>query len=62
MLKRFRRRLKSERGSVYLEYALVASVTVGLALMLLDPGKSRLFTGVGIDYETHEVFMKLPIF
>ena len=62
MLKRFRRRLKSERGSVYLEYALVASITVGLATLLLDPTKSRLFTGVGIDYETREFFMKLPIF
>lgn len=62
MLKRFRRRLKSERGSVYLEYALVAFITVGIATLLLDPEKSRLFTGVGIDYETRELFMKLPIF
>jgi len=62
VLKRFRRRLKSERGSVYLEYALVASITVGLATLLLDPSRCRLFTGVGIDYETRELFMKLPIF
>ena len=52
----------SERGSVYLEYALVAFITVGLATVLLDPTKSRLFTGIGFDYELREIFMKLPIF
>ena len=52
----------SERGSVYLEYALVASITVGLATLFLNPSNSRLFTGIGFDYATREVLMKLPIF
>ena len=52
----------AELGSVYLEYALVASITVLLATILLDPSKSRLFTGVGMEFEMREIFMKMPIF
>ncbi len=61
MIDRFRRRLMSERGSVYLEYALITSVTVGLAALLLTPD-SPLFAGLGYDYSFREALIKLPIF
>ena len=61
MLKRFRRRLASERGSVYLEYALVTTVTLAIAMVLLNP-ESQLFAGLGYDYEFREALIKLPIF
>ena len=32
MLRRFRRRIASERASVYLEYALVTSITLAIAV------------------------------
>ena len=58
---RMKRRLASERASVYLEYALVTSVTVALAALLLNPS-SFLFRGIGLDYEFREALIKLPIF
>jgi len=61
MIERFKRRLMSERGSVYLEYALVTSLTIGLAAVLLDPSSS-IFAGIGYDYTFREVLIKLPIF
>ena len=61
MLKRFRRRLVSERASVYLEYALVTSVTLGIAALAFNP-ESWFFKGLGLDYAFREVLIKLPIF
>ena len=61
MLKRIRRRLESERASVYLEYALVSCVTLGLAVAMMNPD-SWLFKGLGIDYAFREMLIKLPIF
>ena len=61
MLKRFRRRLASERGSVYLEYALVTSLTLGLAAIAFNPD-SWFFKGLGLDYAFREMIIKLPIF
>ena len=61
MLKRIRRRLASERASVYLEYALVTSVMLGVAAVMLNPD-SWFFKGLGLDYEFREVLIKLPIF
>ncbi len=61
MLRRFRRRIASERASVYLEYALVTSVTLGLAALLLNPD-SWFFKGLGLDYAFREMMIKLPIF
>ena len=55
------RRLKSERASVYLEYSLVAALTVSLAALLLNP-ESWLFKGLGLDYAFREMMIKLPIF
>ena len=61
MLRRARRRIASERASVYLEYAMVSSVTIALALLAFNPD-SWFFKGLGLDYEFREVLIKLPIF
>ena len=61
MLKRVRRRLASERASVYLEYALVSSVTIGVAVLAFNPD-SWFFKGLGLDYAFREMMIKLPIF
>ena len=61
MLRRIRRRLVSERGSVYLEYALVTSLTLGLAAVAFNPD-SWFFKGLGLDYAFREMIIKLPIF
>jgi len=61
MLKRIRRRLESERASVYLEYALVTSVTLGIAALVLNPN-TWFFKGLGLDYAFRETLIKLPIF
>ena len=60
MLERLKRRISSERGSVFLEHALVTAVTLGLAALLINPD-SQLFTGLGFDYEFREALIKLPI-
>ena len=51
----------SERGSVYLEYALVTSLTLGLAAVAFNPD-SWFFKGLGLDYAFREMMSKLPIF
>lgn len=61
MIRRIRRLLASERGSVYLEYALVSSLTLGVAAVLLNP-ESYFFKGLGLDYSFREMLIKLPIF
>ncbi len=61
MLKRIRRRLVSERASVYLEYALVVTVTLTIAIFAFNPD-SWFFKGLGVDYGFRTVLIKLPIF
>ena len=61
MFRRIRRRLASERGSVFLEYALVSSITLGVAALALNPD-SMFFKGLGIDFAFRELLIKLPIF
>ena len=61
MLERLKRRLLSERASVYLEYALVTTVTLGVAALAFNP-ESWFFKGLGVDYAFREVMIKLPIF
>ena len=60
-LQRMRRRLASERASVFLEYAFVSMVTLGIAAVALNPD-SWLFKGLGMDFAFREMLMKLPIF
>ena len=61
MLERLKRRLLSEMASVYLEYALVTTVTLGIAALAFNP-ESWFFKGLGVDYAFREVMIKLPIF
>ncbi len=61
MFKRIRRRLGSERASVYLEYACVTCVTYLAAAVMLNPD-SWFFKGLGLDYAFREMMIKLPIF
>ena len=61
MLERLKRRILSERASVYLEYALVTSVVLGIAAVMLNPD-SWFFKGLGLDYAFREMMIKLPIF
>lgn len=61
MLERLKRRLLSERASVYLEYALVTTITLGIAALAFNP-ESWFFKGLGVDYAFREVMIKLPIF
>ena len=60
-LSRIRRRIASERASVYLEYALVTSVVLAVAALAFNP-ESWFFKGLGVDYTFREVLIKLPIF
>ena len=60
MFRRFSRRLASERASVFYEYAIVSSVTVALALLMLNPD-SWLFRGLGFDFAIREFLIKFPI-
>ena len=55
------RRVVSERGSVFLEYAMLSALVSTVALMAFRPG-SPLNAGVGADYALREVMLKLPIF
>ena len=61
MFRRIRRRLASERASVYLEYALVSSVTIGVAVLAFNP-ESWFFKGLGLDFAFREMMIKFPIF
>lgn len=61
MLKRISRRIKSERASVFYEYAVVSSITLALAALMLNPS-SWLFRGLGFDYAFREVMIKFPFF
>ena len=61
MLGRIRRRIASERASVYLEYALVTSIMLAVGAAAFNP-ESWFFKGLGVDYAFREVVIKLPIF
>ncbi len=61
MLERLKRRIASERASVYLEYAIVSAIMLVVAVTLLNP--SGWFSrGLGLDYSFREIMIKLPIF
>lgn len=60
-MKRAWRRLESERGSVYAEYAIIVSLITLVAVSAFLPG-SAINEGIGSDYTFREVLIKLPIF
>lgn len=57
------RRVESDRGSVFLEYALLASVLTTVAILAFTPAQQT-WAGMnfGNDYQIREIFLKLPIF
>lgn len=60
-MNRIWRRVASERGSVYLEYALVQLFVVLVAVSAFTPG-SAINEAVGTDFTVREILIKLPIF
>ena len=61
MFNRFWRRIRSERGSAYLEYALVQVLIFFVAIAAFTPG-SVINEAFGSDLNFREVLIKLPIF
>ncbi len=55
------RRVASARGSVYLEYALVQTLVVLVAVAAFTPG-SAINEAIGSDFTMRELLIKLPIF
>ncbi len=60
-LKRIRGRILSDRGSVYLEYALVGTLVFIGAVSAFAPG-SIVNEALGSDWSFREILIKLPIF
>ena len=60
-MSRLWRRVSSERGSAYLEYALVQLLVVVAAVAAFSPG-SAINEAVGGDFTVREILIKLPIF
>lgn len=61
MNRRLWRRIRSDRASALLEYALVTTLVAFVAGAALSPG-SELYEGIGADFFMREIFIKLPIF
>ena len=59
--KSFWRKVTSERGSVFAEYAMLTSFVTLFAIAAFAPG-SRFMNGIGWDYNFRELLIKLPIF
>ena len=60
-MSRLWRRVSSERGSAYHEYALVQLFVVLVAVAAFSPG-SAINEAVGGDFTVREILLKLPIF
>jgi hypothetical protein len=61
LLAHLRRRVASDRGSVYLEYALVGTLVFLGAVSAFAPG-SLVNEALGSDFAFREILIKLPIF
>ena len=60
-LRILRDRIASDRGSVYLEYALVGTLVFIGAVSAFAPG-SPINEALGSDFAFREILIKLPIF
>ena len=60
-LQLLRERVVSDRGSVYLEYALVGTLVFIGAISAFAPG-SVINEALGSDWSFREILIKLPIF
>lgn len=58
--KKILRRLGSEGGSAYLEYAMLTGAVVAIAVAAFAPG-SPVNEALGSDYLFREALIKLPI-
>lgn len=54
------RNVCSDRGSVYLEYALLTALCLIGAILALKPGNA-IYKNIGRDFVTRSVIMKLPV-
>ena len=61
LLAHLRRRVASDRGSVYLEYALAGTFVFVVAAAAFAPG-SLVNEALGSDFALREILVKLPIF
>lgn len=61
LLAHLHRRVASDRGSVYLEYALVGTLVFLGAVSAFAPG-SLVNEALGSDFAFREILIKLPIF
>lgn len=57
----FWRRLKSDRGSVFAEYAYLTAAVTLVALSAFSPD-SKINEMIGADYNMRQLFIKLPFF
>ena len=55
------RRISSERGSVFAEYAMLSAFVTLFAVLAFTPGSS-VNEAVGCDFNTRQFFMRLPLF
>ena len=55
------RRVMSDRGSAYLEYALLTATVLVIATAAFAPG-SWINEGIGADYNFRMFLLKLPFF
>jgi len=55
------RRLVTDRGSVFAEYAYLTAAVTLVAIAAFEPG-SRVNAAIGQDYDMRQLFIKLPIF
>lgn len=58
------RRIESERGSVFLEYALIASLLTTVAIVAFTPASGGLWAGsnFGNDFLIRDALLNLPFF
>lgn len=54
------RKISSDRGSVYLEYALLTALVLIGAIAALRPG-SVIYKNIGRDFVVRSIVMKLPL-
>lgn len=57
----FWRRIKSDRGSVFAEYAMLTAVVSLVAVAAFSPD-SYINEMIGADYNVRQLFIKMPFF
>ena len=60
-MSRFVRKIVSDRGSVFAEYAMLTAAVTLVAIAAFAPD-SPVNEAIGCDYNTREFLIKLPLF